>query len=345
MKAREKNPEIQFVLYSHKPIQTEIPTGCSLRIFTGQIKIPGTLWYFLILPILVRKDVIDIFWAPYPLLPFGLPRTIVKCVHVLDLAYKVYPKCMAWDNLFLYSLFAGYSIHHADILFAISKHTANDVVRYFDIPEERIQVTYLALPSCFKKDAQDSGAAKKLGYNEPYMLFVGTLEPRKNVDLLVKAYIAARARFAPACKLIIAGRHGWKFKMEYSQDYLLQQGVIFNDSPSDADLRYLYQNATLFVFPSLYEGFGIPLLEAMAYGCPILSSNASCLPEIALDGAAYFDPKNEDDLKEKMIELINSKTERELLVSHQEAVLSRYRWDISTDIILREFAKHYKRTI
>lgn len=213
-----------------------------------------------------------------------------------------------------YHLFK-WAAHSADMIFSVSEHTKKDIIDIYGIPEEKIQVTYQSYkqPELQSQDGDDSVylQAKKLE-KEKYILFVGNIEPKKNV----KALIQAMAYIPKGYKLAIVGRKAWMHEQQLSdlKRYLKKKDYVFLDYVSEEELSMLYSNALCMVFPSLYEGFGLPVLEAMAHDCPVICSNISSLPEVGGDAALYVNPYKFSDIRDKLMEVISNEELRRGMV-------------------------------
>ena len=208
-------------------------------------------------------------------------------------------------------------LKRSDKIIAVSYSTKQDLMNYFKISDNKIKVIYEAADQIFQPLSSEKVQHFKDKYdlNYQYILYVGTLEPRKNIPLIIKAfYILNKEGFQH--KLVIAGKKGWKYKTIYQLiDKLnLQKEVIFIGFIPDNDLPALYNAANLFVYPSLYEGFGLPPLEAMSCGCPVITSNISSLPEVVGDAGIMIDPYSVDELYEAMHKvLINEIVRKDMI--------------------------------
>jgi glycosyltransferase involved in cell wall biosynthesis len=197
----------------------------------------------------------------------------------------------------------------ADRIIAISEHTKKDLVEYFNVPDERIAVTPLAARSEFHPRPQDQvreRVRKNWGLDEPYILSVGTLEPRKNIRRLIGAFCSLPPEIAGKYSLVVAGGKGWLSSEIYKfvSDMGAESRVRFLGYVPDAELPWLYCGATCFAYPSLYEGFGMPPLEAMASGVPVITSNTSSLPEVVGDSGLQVDPGSEDAIREGILKVL-----------------------------------------
>jgi glycosyltransferase involved in cell wall biosynthesis len=227
-------------------------------------------------------------------------------VTVHDLAFLIHPELYPrqWRLMYRAALFRiGRS---ADAVIAVSRHTAEDLARRTRIPSERVHVVPLAA-SLPEGEADVGEVLTRLKIPSPYLLFVGTLEPRKNVVRLIRAYRRLVGRGAPHA-LVLAGPIGWLHQGLMKELALDAPGrIVLTGSTSQPDLDALYRGATLFVYPSLYEGFGLPVLEAMVRGTPSVVSIASSLPEVAGEAAVPVDPRSVAGLAEAMERVVNDR--------------------------------------
>jgi glycosyltransferase involved in cell wall biosynthesis len=204
---------------------------------------------------------------------------------------------------------------HADAIIAISESTKQDIIRFLGIEAERIHVVYAGVSPEFKplpEDVVEKTVAKWELVPKTYILHVGTIEPRKNLVKLIEAYDAVwRKRPLTTPKLILAGAAGWFFKEVFAtiEDLGLEEQVVYVGRVDDVDLPALYNGALFFVYPSLYEGFGMPPLEAMACGIPVLTSNGSSLPEVVGDAGILVEPDNIQSIAEGLSLLLEDSQE------------------------------------
>ncbi|MEM9449335.1 MAG: glycosyltransferase family 1 protein [Cyanobacteria bacterium P01_E01_bin.6] len=236
------------------------------------------------------EEKVDIFHSTYPL-PMQI-KGAKKVTTVHDLIPLRLPYTTLDKKPFYYELIKQ-SLKGSDAIAIVSEHSRRDLLDLFDVDPDKVKVTYQ--PIALKRLNEDEGVIRrflrkyKLDYKN-YILFVGAIEPKKNVGRLIDAYLGLDTDVP----LVIVGKLGWLWAEEVGQvvDKSGQAScnVRLLKYVSSEDLRYLFAGATCFTFPSLYEGFGLPVLEAMSFGCPVLTSNASSLPEIGGDAALYVDP-------------------------------------------------------
>lgn len=203
-------------------------------------------------------------------------------------------------------LFGRRACRHADRIIAISEHTKRDLLHHHRVPEDKIRVVPNGLSARFQPPAAEDVAQVRDRWTggRPFVLFVGVLQPRKNVPALLRAYAAARAQGLD-WPLVIAGGKGWGYEPIFAlvDELKLGDAVVFTGRVEDAELPALYGAAEIFAFPSLYEGFGWPPLEAMACGTPVICSNASSLPEVVGEAALSVDPRDERAWTEAILRL------------------------------------------
>jgi glycosyltransferase involved in cell wall biosynthesis len=269
---------------------------------------------------------IDLFHATDHLLP-RLAR--VKSVFTLhDLVFRFYPHTHKTLNRWFLTLMMPRFLKAADAVIAVSEHTKRDAIETYGIDEAKITVIYEGVHARFRRESADSMAAVRHRYSLPerYILSVGTIEPRKNLTSLLEAYHTLRqsAEFG----LVFVGKKGWLYEDFFHRlhELGLEDEVLFPGFVPDEDLPALYSAADLFVFPSLYEGFGLPVLEALACGTPVVASNAASLPEVAGDAALLVDPSSVETLVRAMLDVLSSDELREDLRARGPRQAAKFTW-------------------
>ncbi len=241
----------------------------------------------------LHKLRLDVLHSPDfipPLRHIGARRVIT--VH--DLAFLRYPHLLTRSSARYYGQIDR-AVRQADHIIAVSHSTEQDLINLLGVPENKITVIYEAADEVFRPLPKEESAAEvRRRYNLPadYILFVGTIEPRKNLNTLLLAYHALRTQYRLDPPLVFAGEHGWLAEEVYSlvDELGLQDHCYFLGRVSTTELVYLYNAARLLAHPALYEGFGLPPLEAMACGIPVVVSNVSSLPEVVGNAALLVDP-------------------------------------------------------
>jgi glycosyltransferase involved in cell wall biosynthesis len=210
----------------------------------------------------------------------------------------------------------------ANTIIAVSENTKKDIIELFGIPGDKIKVIYHGLSVLRESQKQPPGF-----YREKYILFVGGRNSYKNFSWFIKTIQSILSEFEDFSLVCAGGKPFSAVEREMIEDLNLENKVICITKLQDAELAYLYSNAKVFVFPSLYEGFGIPILEAWACKTPILLSNRSCFPEIATDGALFFDPESPESLQNTLRMVLNDSRLRQSLIQKGLVNLKKYSWE------------------
>ena len=267
------------------------------------------------IPLAIKNADIDILHFPIhwftQISPFFFNPRVKKVLTLHDLTPILFPEMHTRDTAFTWSSTLKLIMNRTDIIIADSVNTKNDCIELLSIPEDKIRVIHLAADDQFKplKNIESIKENLKNTYNIdfPFILFVGTLEKRKNVPTLIKAFYKLKKSIVNH-KLVIVGGMGWKYNeiFDLIHEFKLQNDVIFTDYVDEEHLVQLYNAADLFVYPSLYEGFGLPPLEAMACGCPVITTNTSSLPEVVGDAGIMFDPNDVQGLTDAMNKILTT---------------------------------------
>jgi len=225
-------------------------------------------------------------------------------VTIHDTSFLTHPQFHVPSNIALANNGCLNAVKYADKIIAVSENTKKDTVKYFSCDPEKIEVVYLGADERFRvyNKIEINAVLSKYNINKKYIFNVGSIEPRKNLIGLFNAYNSLPDNLKEEYDLIITGSCGWLNSEIYGtvKNLGLQNKIRFTGSVPDEDLPYLYNGATIFVYPSFYEGFGLPVLEAMQCGCPVITSNNSSLPEVAGDAALFINPDVVNDIKNGM---------------------------------------------
>jgi glycosyltransferase involved in cell wall biosynthesis len=323
--------EVKFRLYtrdgSAPPLSALGP--CEVR----YIPFPR-LWTHLRLSAEMIRHSPDALFVPSHVLPIVHPQHSLVTIH--DLGYLRFPEAhRALDRWYL-DLSTRWNVHAAQFVIADSEATRQDLIHFYRAEGRKIRVIHPALPSTFAQHTRGpldiEGVKHRYGIAGDYIISVGTIHPRKNYVRLIRAF-----RSLPGeNQLVIVGKKGWFFGkiMSAAEDPNLGARVKFLDYVAAPHLPALYAGARLLVFPSLYEGFGFPILEAQACGTPVVCSNTSSLPEVAADAAEFFDPLDEQGMARKMELVMEDQTRRKELVNAGYANLNRFEWESAARQIL-----------
>ncbi len=287
----------------------------------------------------------EVFHATEHLLPRLKDARTVLTVH--DLIYRLFPDYHLPLNKWFLNLFMPLFVRRADAIIAVSQCTKNDLMRHYDVAPEKITVIYEGVDARFRPITdRDALAAVRARYSLPqrYILYVGTLEPRKNLPTLLEAYATLQAQSPiPDLQLVIVGRRGWLYESFFQRlrELNLEDQVILLGFIPDEDLPAVYSGADLFVFPSLYEGFGLPPLEAMACGTPVVSSDTSSLPEVVGEAGLMVDPHDVRALTEAIERALTDRHLRAELRARGLEQASRFTWEKTA----RQTLKVYRNVV
>jgi len=289
------------------------------------------LWEHFILPISLRKNKVDLYHAPgfvLPLFDVLSSKKMKKIITVADMTFFSHSRLHVGLKNKYFRILMPASIKKADRIITISENTKKDVLAHIRIGEKKVVSIHLAVDDIFtpKKESETIAVRNKYNITSPYILFVGMLEPRKNLEGLLKAFASIKDKVKH--KLVIVGKVGWKYDHIFNliNELNLKKNVIFTGYVPDHDLPALYSNATCFVYPSFYEGFGIPVLEAMACGCPVITSDNSSLKEIAGNAAILVNPHDIDEIKDAILELIANKDKRNMFKHKGLKQIKMFSW-------------------
>jgi glycosyltransferase involved in cell wall biosynthesis len=294
----ERGRDWEFLLYSNRPLGQLEETLTAARPVGEHFTRSHWLWMQLLLPRIVARSEPDLLHFTNSLAPLRLSRPYVLTVHdaSLFLHGRYHPKA----RLLTVRLILPFLAKRAASIITMSNNARRDLVKVLRLPPEKIEVIYEAAPPGFHREidaAYQLAVRKKYGLPDRYLLYVGTIEPRKNLSRLVRAFGQLRQQ-GYRHQLILAGPNGWQmdgFTAEIERLELQKSIRMLGYVPAE-DLPGLYSQASVFVFPSLYEGFGLPPLEAMACGVPVLTSNNSSLAEICADAAHLVNPRDEGEI-------------------------------------------------
>ena len=285
------------------------------------------LWEQFILGTEVARKKIDVFHGTSFVLPF-----IKSCKYVItiyDLAFMASPDSFTLANRLYFKLFLAPSIKLADKIIAISQATKKDIIKYFHVPADKVEVIHCALSPKIHKETNNEKlqeVKKKYSLPDKFIMFTGLISPRKNLDRSIKAF--AKVRHQIPHKFVIVGKKGWLYEPVFKlvEKLGIQKDVIFTGYIPDDDLCALYTLADIFMFPSLYEGFGLPILEAMACGCPVITSNISSMPEVAGDAALLVNPYSVNDIAKAIERIYCDKNLRKQFVNKGYAQIKKFTW-------------------
>lgn len=315
----------QYTLYVNSMPQRLPPLGMNWRL--RQIPAPR-MWTHTRFASALRLDAPDVAFIPAHVLPIVPPKRSVVTIH--DLGYEYFPDSHTRQQRLYLRWSTRWSARQATQIIAISEATKRDLIKFTGINSDKISVVYHGVNPRFQPhDPNISRAvAKKYDLDGEYVLFISTIQPRKNLVRLIDAYAIARRITPDLPPLAIGGKIGWladKIKQQ-AAEYNISKHVRFLGYVADDDLPALVSGASLYVLPSLYEGFGMTVLEAMASGTPVITSNTSSLPEVAGDAALLVDPLDTMQIAQTLHEAWTNTSLRDDLRQRGLAWSSKWTW-------------------
>jgi glycosyltransferase involved in cell wall biosynthesis len=291
---------------------------------------PSKFWTQFALPLKLytQKDKPNVFFSPAHYAPRFSP--IPSVISIMDLAFFHFPELFTKRDLYQLHSWTRYSILNASQVLTISNATKSDIIKLYNIPKERVTVIY---PGIKNHETKGTFSMKELQekytISSNFILFIGTLQPRKNIERAIEAFSLVKKTSSRDLQFVIIGKKGWKFEdiLNAPAKYDVEKDVKFLDFVPDSELPTFYKNAKLFLFPSLYEGFGLPVLEAMGFGCPVLTSNVSSLPEAGGDAAHYVDPNDSQAIADGIKKIIEDSAYRKSLIAKGSIQVKKFSWE------------------
>lgn len=303
------------------------------------------LWNFWTLPNYLRKNPVDVYETQY-ITPLFISRRIKIVTIIHDISFNFFPQFIKPLDLFFLKILIPLSLKRADGIVAVSDFTKQEIIRYYKVAQEKIFVVLNALGDEFSgscgqtKTLQET--RRRYDLPERYVLYLGTLQPRKNIAHLIEAFARIKSRI-PGIKLVIGGsKDGHNVDTRIDQalaEKNISKDVIFTGYVQEEDKRNIFKMARVFAFPSLYEGFGIPILEAMGAGVPVLANDIASLREIGGSACKYCNTSNLDEFSRMLYTCCTDGKTRKRLISEGKNRVTLFSWDQSAKKNLAMFEK------
>lgn len=336
------NPENKYIIYLSKTNGKYFDL-CGQNIIIKKVPSFFTypfvkiVWEQLFLPFSLIINNVNLYHGTGFVLPLWKPAKIKFVVTIADMTFFTHSQYHTWFKRKYFNALIPIALKRADRILAISKNTKADIIAITKTNPEKIVTTYLGVDSMFipKKKEEYLPVLAKYKLRQPYILYVGMLEPRKNIEGLIRSFSLLKKE--RKYKLVIIGKKGWMYDEIFSlvKKLHLEERIIFMGYVPDDVLPAVYSAAACFVYPSFYEGFGFPVIEAMACGCPVITSNNSSLKEISGDAALLISPTDINQIAKTLEIILKSKEEREKRKKAGLRQAKLFKWDI--------FAKETKK--
>lgn len=338
-------PDSELRVYAPRIVEnprlSPLQQAANVSFIENPTRLPGALWRTWGLPRTLRLDGVDIFHGLSNELPLNIHKAgIPSVVTIHDIIYRRLPHCYKAADRLLYDLKYGRSCRHADRIIAISECTKRDIIHYYGISEDKIDVVYQGCEPSFHRrwsDAEKVELRRRLSLPERYIVQVGTVEERKNLMLTIESLPA----LPEEVKLVVAGRHTpyQEQCLKRAEELGVSPRIDIRNHISFADLPGLYQCAEAAVYPSRYEGFGLPVIEAIAGGTSVVAATGSCLEEAGGNGALYVSPDDIRGMAEALRALLSGETDRSQLIARGRAHIARFDTSLMADNILAVYTK------
>jgi glycosyltransferase involved in cell wall biosynthesis len=279
------------------------------------------------IPQILRLYRLDVYHNPANIIPIFYFKKSIITIH--DLAIYKNPEWFPSGQFFNTRILIPWSIAKAKKIIAVSQNTKDDLIKLFNVSKDKVEVIHEGVEDYNKLPIDESKIEGRYKFKDPYFLFIGTLEPRKNLVRLIEAY----ARFLKEnddknFKLVLAGKKGWKFEPIFAaiEKLGLRDKVIYLGYVSLQEKIYLLKNAWSLAYPSLYEGFGLPIIEAMNLGVPIITSNIASIPELVIDNALLVEPYDVDSIRLALMKMANDLELRQNLIKKGQGIARNFNW-------------------
>lgn len=279
----------------------------------------------------LRRRPVDLLFVPAHTLPILMPSSIKSVVTIHDLGYEYLPQYHEFPHKLWLTYFTEYACHHATKVIAVSEATKEDIINKFGVAQSKVQVVYEGFDEdkyIVPSDVRMVEILEKFGLQRGrYFVFVGTIQPRKNLKRLIRAFANLTKQY-PEAVLVLAGKKGWMSEDIYllPQELEMTENVKFLGYVSEEEQRALYCGSVAMTFPSLFEGFGLPIIEAQALGVPVLTSQKIPMTEVGGEACEYVDPEDEMEIARGMLRLWEEADRRKYLTEKGLINVGRFSW-------------------
>jgi len=328
----------EFIIYHKKKFNTELIPAKFSNYIIRKIFFP-IFWTQIKFAWDIQKNKVDALWMPMHNIPFFKNRKIKTVVTIHDLAFKQFSETFPKKDLFKLNFLTNLAVRKSDKIIAVSKSTKKDILKFYPkISPKKIKVIYHGFNAeLFQKKYHQKKINKTLTryrlHTTKYILYVGAIQPKKNLKTLIKAFELFKKNNANSeLKLVLSGGKAWNWKetVDAVENSSERNDIILTGRVSFNEISILYKNASIFVFPSLYEGFGIPILEAFATKVPVITSKNSSLEEVGGDAVEYFDSLDAKDLSVKIKNILDNEMLRKEMIKKGIAQLKKFSWEKCT---------------
>ncbi len=339
------HPDHLFIFIFDRPYDEKFVFGSNVKaVVTGPAARHPLLWKFwydVKVPAVLKKYKADLFVSCDGFC--SLSTRVPQCLVVHDLAFLQHPSAIKRSHLFFYKKYTPKFLRKASSIATVSEFSKKDIVARYTTEADKIDVVYNGVKDSFQPSSDEEKAITKSKYTDgkEYYIYAGSIHPRKNLINLLKAFSVFKKRQQTNMKLVIAGRQAWKYGSfkESLRSYKYRNDVVLTGYVEDLELVQLIGASYGMVYPSLWEGFGVPVLEAMRCGVPVITSAHSSMEEIAKDAALYADPTSHTAIADKMMLLYKDENLRKQLIEKGRQVAGEYSWDKTAALLWQSILK------
>lgn len=310
---------------------------------------PSKLWTQIALPfkLFTQKEKIDIFYSPSHYSPRFSP--VPTIISIMDLWHHRHPEQFNKKDLYQLTKWESYSVKQASHIITISEFSKKEIINVYNTPADMVTVAYPGYSQYTTHNTQHETEKikKKFKIKDDYLLYLGTLQPKKNIEGLVKAFALLAAGY-PAVTLVIAGKKGWLYEKIFTQvkELKLENKVIFTGFVSEEEKPYLIAGAETFILSSFYEGFGIPVLEAMSLGVPVVASKEGSLPEAGGKAATYCDPYSVETVSEAIKKVLDlNERQRDEIIRDGKRRVEKFSWEKCAQKVLKAIEEQRRKHV
>lgn len=339
------HPEHEFIFIFDRPYDQRFVFGSNAKaVVTGppaRHPLLWKLWYDIKIPALLRKYKADVFVSCDGFCSLG--TKVPQCLMVHDLAFLHYPSLIPKSHLLYYKRYTPKMLAKAKAITTASAFSKNDIIDQYGVSADKINVVYNAAKEIFLPLTDEEKQATKAKYTggKEYFIYAGAIHPRKNLVNLLKAFSLFKKRQQSSMKLVLTGRLAWKYDsfVKNLKTYKYRDDVVMTGYVGEEEIKKLIGSAYAMVYPSLFEGFGVPVLEAMQSDVPVITSLNSSMQEIAKEAALYADPESPADIAEKMMLLYKDERLRSQLIEKGRVTGKQYSWEQSAEHLWQSIEK------
>lgn len=276
----------------------------------------------------------DALWMPMHNIPFLRRKKTKVTVTILDLAFKYFPATFPKKKLWEINLLTGLAVTHSDKIIAISESSKRDILKFYpEVREDKIRVIYLGFDadvfSVARNLEEEARLKKQFNIRGDYILYTGALQPRKNLEVLVDAFGRFKKQTDAKIQLVLAGEKAWMWNglLAKINNSIFRNDILLTGQVKFSDIGHLNRGAKLYVFPSLYEGFGITPLEAFASDVPVICAHNSSLPEVCGDAARFFEAADAGQLAKEIQEVLSNENLRQEMIEKGRQRIKKFSWE------------------